>query len=441
MFDSLSQRLIEVLTRLRRKGRLSRTEVEEGLREVRRVLLEADVNYKVVKGFIERVAEKALGQEVLESLTPGQQLIKIIHDELARVMGEKPAELALSPKPVVIMLVGLQGSGKTTTAGKLAHYLVRKGRAHRPLLVALDPYRPAAGEQLRQLATKLGFASITTDKDGSNPPLELAREALVRARSEGFDLLLLDTAGRLQIDEELMGELEALAREIKPQEVLLVADAMTGQEAVSIAREFHRRLNLTGIILTKLDGDARGGAALSMVEVTGLPIKFVGVGEKLEDLEPFHPERLAGRILGMGDLLSLIEEAEERLDRKRAEELAEKLIKDRFTLQDFLDQLRQVRKMGPLERLIERLPGGGRVQVEDKELDKVEAIINSMTREERLNPGIIDGSRKRRIARGSGTKVSDVNRLLKRFEEARRMMKQLGRLEKKGKLPLEGLPF
>ncbi|MGQ9734826.1 MAG: signal recognition particle protein [Candidatus Bipolaricaulia bacterium] len=438
MFDSLAQRLTEVLTKLRRKGRLTRAEVEEGLREVRRVLLEADVNYKVAKSFIERVGEKALGQEVLESLTPGQQLIKIIKDELTTTMGGKGAELDLASKPAVVMLVGLQGSGKTTTAGKLARYLVRKGRAKRPLLAGVDPYRPAAGEQLRQLAERLGFAY---HGDGSSSPLAIARSALERARAEGFDLVLLDTAGRLQIDEPLMEELEELKRELKPQEILLVADAMTGQEAVAIAGEFHRRLGLTGLILTKMDGDARGGAALSMVEVTGLPIKLIGTGEGLEELEPFHPERLAGRILGMGDLLSLIEEAEERLDRKRAEELAERLVKEEFTLQDFLDQLKQVRRMGPLERLLEKLPGGGRVQVEDKELDRVEAIINSMTREERLNPQIIDGSRKRRIARGSGTTVSEVNRLLKRFNEARRMMKQLGKLERKGKLPLEGLPF
>ncbi|MCR4404262.1 MAG: signal recognition particle protein [Candidatus Acetothermia bacterium] len=442
MFDSLGQRLTEVLTRLRRKGRLTRADVEEGLREVRRVLLEADVNYKVAKSFTERVAAKALGQEILESLTPGQQVIKLIHDELAALMGGGRAELDLSPGeaclPSVVMLVGLQGSGKTTTAGKLARYLVKRGQAKRPLLVAADVYRPAAGEQLRQLSERLGFAYFG---DGSLSPLEIARQALERARAEGFDLVVLDTAGRLQVDEPLMAELEAQARALEPREVLLVADAMTGQEAVAIAGEFHRRLKLTGIILTKLDGDARGGAALSMVEVTGVPIKFVGVGERLEDLEPFYPERMAGRILGMGDVLSLIEEAEERLDQKRAEELAERLVKEEFTLQDFLDQLRQVRRMGPLERLLEKLPGAGRVQVEDKELDKVEAIINSMTRAERLNPQIIDGSRKRRIARGSGTAVSEVNRLLKRFNEARRMMKRLGKLSKRGELPLEGLPF
>jgi signal recognition particle subunit SRP54 len=439
MLESLGQRLTEILAKLRRKGKLSRADIEEGLREVRRALLEADVNYKVAKGFVERVAERAFGEEVLESLTPGQQVIKLVRDELATVMGGERAELDLSAKPTVIMLVGLQGSGKTTTAGKLAQYLTRKGRAKRPLLVAADIYRPAAGEQLRQLGAQLGFSVTSGDKAES--PLAIATEAVERARVEGFDLVILDTAGRLQIDEPMMEELESISKKIQPPEILLVADAMTGQEAVSIAQEFHRRLHLTGIILTKMDGDARGGAALSMVEVTGVPIKFIGVGERLEDLEPFHPERMAGRILGMGDILGLIEEAEARIDKKRAEELAERIQKDQFTLQDFLDQLKQVRRMGPLDRLLEKLPGMGRIEVEDKELDRVEAIINSMTREERLNPGIIDGSRKRRIARGSGTRVSDVNRLLKRFNEARRLMKQLGKIGRRGKIPLEDLPF
>ena len=439
MLESLGERLTDILTKLRRKGRLTKADVEEGLREVRRALLEADVNYKVAKAFTERVAQRALGEEILESLTPGQQVVKLVHEELAAVMGGELSELDLSAKPTVVMLVGLQGSGKTTTAGKLARYLVEKGRIKRPLLVAADVYRPAAGEQLRQLGEQLGFAVISGDGGGS--PLAIATAAVERARSEGFDLVVLDTAGRLQIDEPMMEELKALAAGLEPQEILLVADAMTGQEAVSIAQEFHRRLHLSGIILTKMDGDARGGAALSMVEVTGVPIKFIGVGERLNDLEPFHPERMAGRILGMGDILGLIEEAESRIDKKRAEELAERLQKDQFTLQDFLEQLRQVRRMGPLERLLEKLPGMGHVEVEDKELDRVEAIINSMTREERLNPQIIDGSRKRRIARGSGTKVSEVNRLLKQFNQARKLMKQLGKMERRGKLPLEDLPF
>jgi signal recognition particle subunit SRP54 len=442
MLESLGERLTEILTKLRRKGRLTKADIEEGLREVRRALLEADVNYKVAKGFVARLTERAKGREILESLTPGQQVIKLVHEELAAVMGGERAELDLSASPAIIMLVGLQGSGKTTTVGKLARYLVKRGRAKRPLFVAADIYRPAAGEQLRQLGAQLGYETFPISESEAQP-LEIASSAVEQARVEGFDLVLLDTAGRLQIDRPMMEELETISKRIQPQEVLLVADAMTGQEAVSIAEEFHRRLELSGIILTKMDGDARGGAALSMVEVTGVPIKFIGVGERLDDLEPFHPERMAGRILGMGDILGLIEEAETRIDRERAEELAERMQKDQFTLQDFLDQLKQVRRMGPLEHLLEKLPGMGRVEVEDKELDKVEAIINSMTREERLNSRIIDGSRKRRIARGSGTRVSDINRLLKRFKEARKLMKRLGKMGKgrREEFSLEDLPF
>ncbi len=444
MLDALSRRLNEVLTKLRRRGKLTAADVEEGLREVRLALLEADVNYKVVKQFIARVREKALGAEVLESLTPGQQLIKIVNEELKNLLGGETAQLTLEPRPAALMLVGLQGSGKTTTAGKLALFL-NKRKGLRPLLVAADPYRPAAIDQLKQLGAQLGYPVFAGDGDRNNDPVQIAQEAMQEARRGGLDVVLLDTAGRLQIDEEMMAELERMAAALKPQEILLVADAMTGQEAVNIAQEFHARLGLTGIILTKMDGDARGGAALSMVEVTGVPIKFIGVGEKLEDLEQLHPDRLAGRILGMGDILGLIEEVEARIDRERAEELVDRLQKDQFTLQDFLDQLKQVRRMGPLQKLLEKLPGMGRVEVsiEDKELDRIEAIINSMTPEERRNPAIIDGSRKRRIARGSGTKVSDVNRLLKRFEEARKLMKQLSKLGKRGRgrPPLEDFPF
>ncbi|MFQ6090470.1 MAG: signal recognition particle protein [Candidatus Bipolaricaulia bacterium] len=442
MLDSLGKRLTEILTGLRRKGRLSRADIQEGLREVRLALLEADVHYKVVRGFVERVEEQALRSAVLDHLSPGQQLIKVVRDQLAAVMGGNQAELDLTTRPTAVMLVGLQGSGKTSTAGKLAKWLVKMNRAKSPLLVAADVYRPAAGEQLRQLGEQLGFAA--TGGDGAGSPLQIAQRAVERARTEGFDLVLLDTAGRLQIDQPMMEELELIATRIGPQEILLVADAMTGQEAVAIAGEFHRRLNLTGIILTKMDGDARGGAALSMVEVTGVPIKFIGIGERLDDLEVFHPDRMAGRILGMGDVLGLIEEAEARLDRKRAEELADRITRDQFTLQDFLDQLKQVRQMGPLERLLEKIPGMNRVEVEEGELDRVEAIINSMTPKERRNPAIIDGGRKRRIARGSGTRVSDVNRLLKRFNEARKLMRQLGKMDKRGKrgkLSLEELLF
>jgi len=438
MFDSLSRRLGEILKGLRRRGRLTPADVEEGLREIRRALLEADVNYKVAKRLCDRVREKALTSEVLESLTPGQQLVKIVHEELARLMAggevsQGQPDLTLEPKPAVVMLVGLQGSGKTTTAGKLARYLHQR-RGLRPLLVATDVRRPAAREQLEQLGAQLGYPVFTgTGDEGDRDPVRIARQAVEEARRSGADLLVIDTAGRLQIDEAMMAELVELKGALRPQEVLLVADAMTGQEALSIAQAFHERVGLTGLILTKLDGDARGGAALSMAEVTGLPIKFIGTGEKLDDLEPFHPERLAGRILGMGDILSLIEEAEARLDRKKAEEAWERLQKDQFTLEDFLEQLQQLRRMGPLRRLLEKLPGMGaselELELEEKELTKAIAIIQSMTPEERRNPRIIDGSRKRRIARGSGTRVSDVNRLLKQVRGAQKLMKQLGKLE------------
>ncbi len=440
MLDSLGKQLTGILTKLRRKGKLTRADVEEGLREVRLALLEADVNYKVAKGFVARVAERALGQAVLDHLSPGQQVIKVVRDELAAVMGGEQSELDLSGSPTLIMLVGLQGSGKTSTAGKLAKWLIKTNGAKHPLLVAADIYRPAAGDQLRQLGEQLGYPTLAAG-GGKDGPVAIAKRAVEQAREAGQDLLLLDTAGRLQIDEPMMEELEAMAKELRPQEILLVADAMTGQEAVAVAAEFHRRLNLTGIILTKMDGDARGGAALSMVQVTGLSIKFIGTGEGLDDLELFYPDRMAGRILGMGDVLGLIEEAESRLDQGRAEELAQRLTKDQFTLQDFLDQLKQVRRMGPLDRILDKLPGVGNLEVEEGELDRVEAIINSMTIEERLNPRIINGSRKRRVARGSGTRVSEINRLLKRFHEARKLMKQLGKMGKRGKLPLEDLPF
>jgi signal recognition particle subunit SRP54 len=431
MFDALTQRLTRALTTLRRKGKLTEGDLDEGLREVRRALLEADVNYKVAKRFVERVREAALGQEILESLTPGQQIVKIVRDELAALMGRTRKELDLSGKPSLWLVVGLQGSGKTTTVGKLArHY---KGQGKKPLLAATDVRRPAAIEQLRQLGAQLDVPVYAEGKT----PLEIARGAVSQARRQLLDLVLIDTAGRLQIDEELMRELEEMKAALKPQEVLLVADAMTGQEAVSIAQTFHERLGLTGIVLTKMDGDARGGAALSMVEVTGVPIVFLGVGEKLADLEAFHPDRLAQRILGMGDVLSLIEEVERTIDEKKAEQLARKIEKDRFTLEDFLEQLQQVRSLGPLEKILEKLPGmgnlKGKVQLNERELVKAQAIIQSMTPEERRHPEILNASRKKRIARGSGTQVSDINRLLKRFEEARKMMKRMKKLS--GRLP------
>jgi signal recognition particle subunit SRP54 len=427
MFDSLSQRLGAILDRLKRKGTLSEKDLDEGLREVRRALLEADVNYQVVKGFTERVKEKAIGQQILTSLTPGQHVIKIVRDELTATLGGQRTMLDLSQRPAILLLVGLQGSGKTTTAAKLAKQFKADGRRVR--LAATDIQRPAAIEQLRQLGTQL---DIPVSAEGRTP-LEIAQKAFDQAKREADDILIIDTAGRLQIDEALMAELVEMKSALQPRAILLVADAMTGQEAVHIAQSFHTRLNLNGIILTKLDGDARGGAALSMVQVTGVPIVFSGVGEKLDDLEPFYPDRLAQRILGMGDMLSLIEEAEKKIDLQQAEAFVQKVQDETFTLQDFKDQLEQVRSLGPISKLLEKLPGLGslkpaQAQVDEHELIKVTAIINSMTPEERIRPDTLNGSRKKRIARGSGTQVSDINRLLKRFSEAKRMMKQLSKM-------------
>lgn len=432
MFNTLTEKLNSILTQLRRRGALTERDLDEGLRQVRLALLEADVNYKVVKRFIDDVKQKALGAQILESLTPGQQIVKIVRDELVQILGGTRADLKLTSWPSVLVLVGLQGSGKTTMAGKLAKYLTEKLNK-KVLLAATDLQRPAAIEQLKQLGAKLGYPVYAEGRT----PLEVAEGALVEARKNSFDVLIIDTAGRLQINEELMAELEEMKRRLQPTETLLVADAMTGQEAVNIAQTFDQRLTLTGIILTKLDGDARGGAALSMVTVTGRPIKFIGVGEKLEDLEVFHPDRMAERILGMGDILSLIEEAEARVDAKKAEEFVKKIQKESFTLEEFREQIQQLRRMGPITKLLEKIPGMQKVEVDEKALVKVEAIINSMTPEERRHPEILNGKRKKRIARGSGTQVSDVNKLLKRFEEAKKMMKQL-----KGKrFPLGQMPF
>ncbi len=437
MFDSLTERLTGVFSRLRGKGKLSEKDVNEGLREIRLALLEADVNYKVVKDLIARIRARAIGEEVLESLTPAQQLIKIVRDELTTLMGKEQAGLRLDRRPAVIMLVGLQGSGKTTTAAKLALLLKKKG--HTPGLVAADVYRPAAIDQLVALGKSLGIPVA------SFPDLTPPRIA-ARAREWGeenlYDVIILDTAGRLQIDEEMMRELEEIAKAVPPDEILLVADAMTGQEAVNIAAEFHNRLNITGVILTKLDGDARGGAALSIRAVTGAPIKFVGVGEKVDELEPFHPDRMATRILGMGDVLTLIEQAEAKLDQKKAEALATRIRKNRFTLQDFLEQLEEMRKLGPFSQILDKLPGmsklKGAPEVDEAEIDRALAIIRSMTLEERLNPSIIGGSRKRRIARGSGTKVRDVNRVLARFNDAKRALKFVGKKHMgKGRFPVD----
>jgi len=429
MFESLTDKLQTIFERMGKRGLLTEADVKAGLREVRLALLEADVNYKVVKDFIRRVQERAVGVEIHRRLSPAQQVIKIVHEELIATLGE-PGRLQLEgPPPHVIMLVGLHGSGKTTTVAKLGLWLRKKGR--RPLLVAADTYRPAAVQQLEVLGRQL---DLPVHSEGTKvPPPEICAHALERARQEGYDLLILDTAGRHQIDEAMMAELEAVKARTRPHEILLVADAMTGQEAVNVAQGFHRRLGLTGLILTKLDGDARGGAAISMRAVTGVPIKFVGVGEKPTALELFHPDRLASRILGMGDVLTLIERAEAAFDQEEAQRAAEKLLRAEFDLEDFRQQLQQLKKMGPLSQLLELIPGFQQIskeiapEVTDQELKKIEAIINSMTPEERRNPRIINASRRRRIARGSGTTVADVNALLRQFRQTQKMMKQLSR--------------
>ncbi|MDJ0959630.1 MAG: signal recognition particle protein [Acidimicrobiia bacterium] len=435
MFDTISERFGEVFTRLRGKGRLSEADVDASLREVRLALLEADVNVTVVKSFLGRVKERAIGEDVRKSLTPGQQVIKIVHEELVRTLGEEAAPLARpAAPPLVILVAGLQGSGKTTSAGKLAKHL--KGKGRRPLLVAADLQRPAAIDQLEQLGKRVDVP-VYVDRKAKAP--RLVKAALKHARSEGHNVVIVDTAGRLQIDQELMGELAAVRKAADPDEVLLVVDSMTGQEAVNVAKGFLEYTDLTGIVLTKVDGDARGGAAISAREVTGRPIKFVGLGEGLDDLDVFYPERMASRILGMGDVLTLIEKAEATYDQEEAERAAEKMLSAQFNLEDFLDQFQQLRKMGPLQSLVSMLPGAGQalrdVQVNEKDLNRVEAVIRSMTPAERRNPKIINGSRKRRIAAGSGTRPQDVNAVLKQFSEAQKMMKALA----EGKSPIPGL--
>jgi signal recognition particle subunit SRP54 len=427
MFESLSDRLQGVFKKLANRGKLSEGDVDAALREVRLALLEADVNYKVTKDFVARVRERAIGVEVMRSLTPAQQVIKIVNEELITTLGV-PARIDLSGSPPhVVMLVGLQGSGKTTTAAKLALRLRQSGQ--RPLLVAADTRRPAAITQLEVLGQQL---DIPVHSEGAEvPPPVICAHSLKRADDAAYSVVVLDTAGRLHIDDQLMAELEKIKRKVSPQEVLLVADAMTGQDAVRVADEFNQRVGLTGLILTKIDGDARGGAAISIRAVTGVPIKYLGVGEKLDALESFHPDRLASRILGMGDVLTLIEKAEATLDQEQALVMGKKLIQGEFDLEDFLGQLREVRKLGPLSQLLEMVPGLSQFKTEltpeltDRQMKMVEAIINSMTVGERRNPRIINASRKRRIARGSGTNVQDVNMLLGQFRQMRRMMKQL----------------
>lgn len=446
MLESLSARLQGVFDRLRGKGKLTEKDVEEALREVRLALLEADVNFKVVKDFVARVKERAVGQEVLASLTPAQQVIKIVHEELTALMGGAQSKLVMAARPpTVVMLVGLQGSGKTTTCAKLALYLRKQGR--QPLLVAADVYRPAAVDQLQTLARQLELPVHGPAEAGDRDPVAIARSGVERARSLLRDVVIIDTAGRLHIDDRLMEELAAMKAAVHPHEVLLVVDAMTGQDAVTVAQQFQERVGIDGVVLTKLDGDARGGAALSVREVTGKPIKFAGMGEKTDALEPFHPDRMASRILGMGDVLSLIEKAQAGFDARKAREMEEKLRRQEFTLEDFRDQLKQVARLGPLEELLGMIPGLGKFKNQfrggeeaKKELTRAEAIINSMTPEERRDPSIIDGSRRKRIARGSGTQVQDVNRLLRDFEQVQKMFKAFGTLAKKGRKGLRGMP-
>jgi signal recognition particle subunit SRP54 len=437
MFENLTDKLQAVFRRLGKRGVLREADVGEVLREIRLALLEADVHYKVVKSFIARVRERAVGAEVTKSLSPAQQVVKIVHEELVNTLGE-PGRLELKgPVPYVIMLVGLQGSGKTTTVAKLARYLKQGG--HLPLMVAGDTYRPAAIKQLEVLGRQL---ELPVHSEGLNiSPPQICAHGVREARRRGYDVLVLDTAGRLQIDQEMMVELEAVKQAVKPVETLLVADAMTGQEAVNVATGFHERVGLTGLVLTKVDGDARGGAAISMRSVTGVSIKFLGTGEKTDALEVFHPDRLASRILGMGDVLTLIERAESAFDQEQAERLERKLREASFDLEDFLEQLQQVRKMGSLSQVLELVPGLGQLsqdvspEVTDRQFRRIEAIVLSMTPEERRKPRILNASRKRRIARGSGTTVQEVNALLKQFRQMQRMMKQLG----KGKQGMRGL--
>jgi signal recognition particle subunit SRP54 len=425
MFESLTEKLNHALKNLTGRGKLTAENIADALKEVRLALLEADVNYKIVKKLIEDIRQRAVGTEVLESLTPGQQVIKIVNEELTRLMGEARQELVLTGKtPFTLMLVGLQGSGKTTTAGKLAQYLGTRGR--NPYLVPADVYRPAAIEQLKKLGSQLG---VPVYQDDNNlKPEEICLDALSRAGGVGADVLIVDTAGRLHIDDALMAELARIKERIEPTEILLVADAMTGQDAVNMAQHFNELLDISGVILTKMEGDARGGAALSIKAVTGKPIKFIGVGEKLDAIEPFFPDRMASRILGMGDMLSLIEKAQEEFDQKEAAELEKKLKKRDFDLEDFQAQLKQMKKLGSLEQIMGMLPGMGqlkqlkKIKPNEKELVKIEAIINSMTKEERRNHKIINGSRRKRIAQGSGTRIQDVNRLLKNFVQTKKMM-------------------
>lgn len=442
VFESLSEKLQNTLNKLTGKGKLTEKDIDAAMREVKLALLEADVNFKVVKDFIKNTKERALGSQVLESLTPGQQVIKIVNDELKNLMGKEHVKIDYSKKPTVILMCGLQGAGKTTTAGKLANKMKQEGK--RPLLVACDVYRPAAIKQL-QVVGKSVDVPVFTMGDKIDP-VDISKASLEHAKKNGNDVLIIDTAGRLQIDEKLMQELKNIYDALEPSEVLLVLDSMTGQEAVNVADTFDDTLKLTGVILTKLDGDARGGAALSIRAVTDVPIKFIASGEKMDNIEVFHPDRMASRILGMGDMLSLIEKAEAIVDEKKAKELEEKIINQTFTFDDFLDQMMQIKKMGPLEDILGMLPGVDSkalkgVKLPEGELAKVEAIIRSMTKKERIKPDIIDSSRRKRIALGSGTSPAEVNKLIKQFKDLRKLMKQFGNMSKGMKKKRFKMPF
>ncbi len=444
-FENLTNRLQDAFKRLRGKGKVSEADVNEAMREVRLALLEADVNFKVVKDLVTKVKERAVGIEVLKNLNPAQQVIKVVNEELTALMGGTQAKLDLSQRPTVIMMVGLQGAGKTTTTGKLAMHLQKQNR--KPLLVACDIYRPAAIKQLQVLGEQINAPVFSLGNEIS--PVEIARQAIQHANDQHLDTVLIDTAGRLHIDEKLMDELKEIRAVAKPQEILLVVDAMTGQDAVNVADSFNQQLELSGVVLTKLDGDTRGGAALSVKSVTGCPIKFAAMGEKLDALEPFHPDRMASRILGMGDVLTLIEKAQSQVDAEKAAELEKKLRKAEFTLDDFLEQLSQIRKLGSLEDILKMIPGMNKIKnlnVDEKQITRVEAIIQSMTKAEKQNPQIINAKRRIRIATGSGTTVNDVNRMLKQFEDMKKMMKQMtgmtkGKKGKAGKAGKMRLPF
>ena len=437
-FESLGDKLQNVFKKLRGKGRVSESDIKDAMREVRLALLEADVNFKVARDFIKTVSEKAVGADVLESLTPAQQIIKIVRDELVELLGGTQSKLAVSSKPpTVLMMVGLNGAGKTTTSAKLAGLLKKQGK--RPMLVACDVYRPAAVRQLMVVGEQVGVPVFT--KEGSTDPVAIAKEAVSTCDLSRYDTVILDTAGRLQVDETLMDELVRMKEAVRPTEILLVVDAMTGQDAVNIAEGFHGKVGIDGVILTKMDGDTRGGAALSVKAVTGKPVKFSCTGEKLQDIEPFYPDRLASRILGMGDMLTFIDKAQEAFDEKSAAQLEAKIRQQRFDLQDFLDQMQQIKNMGPISNLLGMIPGMNSkalqgAQVDEKQMARTEAIIKSMTPKERENPSVMDASRKRRVAQGSGTQVQDVNRLLKQFEDMQKLMKQfMGKGKKHKRFP------